>query len=136
MMDKELVKILKALADENRIRILEVIREGKTCVCVIERELKMTQSNVSRHLAKLKNAGVIQAFVRDILTDPTDAAIARTVIALGRSLGLDVIAEGVESQAQRDYLHSIECHAYQGYWFSRPLALAQFETLVCGEQAL
>ena len=77
-----------------------------------------------------------QSFVRDILTDPNDAAIARTVIALGRSLGLDVIAEGVESQAQRDYLHSIECHAYQGYWFSRPLALAQFETLVCGEQAL
>ena len=77
-----------------------------------------------------------QSFVRDILTDPNDAAIARTVIALGRSLGLDVIAEGVESQAQRDYLHSIECHAYQGYWFSRPLALAQFEILVCGEQAL
>jgi EAL domain-containing protein (putative c-di-GMP-specific phosphodiesterase class I) len=71
-----------------------------------------------------------QSFVRDILTDSNDAAIARTVIALGRSLGLEVIAEGVESQAQRDYLHSIECNAYQGYWFSRPLALALFEDFV------
>jgi diguanylate cyclase (GGDEF)-like protein/PAS domain S-box-containing protein len=76
-----------------------------------------------------------QSFVRDILTDSNDAAIARTVIALGRSLGLEVIAEGVESLAQRDYLHSIECHAYQGYWFSRPLALAPFEAFVCGEEA-
>lgn len=60
-MEKELVKILKALADENRIRILEVIKEGKTCVCVIEKALGMTQSNVSRHLIKLRDAGVIQA---------------------------------------------------------------------------
>jgi diguanylate cyclase (GGDEF)-like protein/PAS domain S-box-containing protein len=73
-----------------------------------------------------------QSFVRDILTDANDAAIARTVIALGLSLGLDVIAEGVELEAQRDYLHSIACRSYQGYWFSRPLALAQFETFVQG----
>jgi diguanylate cyclase (GGDEF)-like protein/PAS domain S-box-containing protein len=71
-----------------------------------------------------------QSFVRDILTDANDASIARTVIALGHSLGLEVIAEGVELQAQRDFLHSIACHSYQGYWFSRPLALPDFETFV------
>jgi diguanylate cyclase (GGDEF)-like protein/PAS domain S-box-containing protein len=71
-----------------------------------------------------------QSFVRDILSDTNDAAIARTVIALGRSLGLEVIAEGVESQEQRDYLHGIECHSYQGYWFSLPVALAEFEAFV------
>jgi diguanylate cyclase (GGDEF)-like protein/PAS domain S-box-containing protein len=71
-----------------------------------------------------------QSFVRDILTDANDAAIARTVIALGHSLGLEVIAEGVELQAQRDFLHNIACHSYQGYWFSRPLALVDFETFV------
>jgi EAL domain-containing protein (putative c-di-GMP-specific phosphodiesterase class I) len=71
-----------------------------------------------------------QSFVRDILSDTNDAAIARTVIALGRSLGLEVIAEGVESQEQRDYLHGIECHSYQGYWFSRPVALVEFEAFV------
>ena len=73
-----------------------------------------------------------QSFVRDILTDANDAAIARTVIALGNSLGLAVIAEGVESQEQRDYLYHNACHAYQGYWFSRPLVLTEFETFVQG----
>lgn len=58
-MEKELVKVLKALADENRIRILKVISDKKICVCFIEKTLKMTQSNVSRHLTKLKDAGLI-----------------------------------------------------------------------------
>jgi EAL domain-containing protein (putative c-di-GMP-specific phosphodiesterase class I) len=75
-----------------------------------------------------------QSFVRDILSDTNDAAIARTVIALGRSLGLEVIAEGVESQEQRDYLLLIGCHSYQGYWFSRPLALAEFEAFVQAQE--
>jgi EAL domain-containing protein (putative c-di-GMP-specific phosphodiesterase class I) len=68
-----------------------------------------------------------QGFVRNILTDPNDAAIAKMVIALAQSLGLAVIAEGVEMQAQRDFLAHQGCHAYQGYFFSRPLALAEFE---------
>jgi diguanylate cyclase (GGDEF)-like protein/PAS domain S-box-containing protein len=68
-----------------------------------------------------------QSFVRDVLTDPNDAAIARTVIALGQSMQLAVIAEGVETQGQRDFLESCGCHAYQGYFFSRPLPLEHFE---------
>jgi diguanylate cyclase (GGDEF)-like protein/PAS domain S-box-containing protein len=62
-----------------------------------------------------------QSFVRDVLTDANDAAIARTIIALGQSLGQHVIAEGVETQAQRDLLLSQGCHGYQGYYLSRPL---------------
>lgn len=68
-----------------------------------------------------------QSFVRDVLVDPNDAAIAKTIVALAQSLGLGVIAEGVETAAQRDFLASAGCHAYQGYFFSRPLALADFE---------
>lgn len=75
-------------------------------------------------LAQLK---IDQGFVRDILTDPNDAAIAKMVIVLAESMGLSVIAEGVESEAQRDFLAEHGCHAYQGYLFGQPLPLAMFE---------
>ena len=68
-----------------------------------------------------------QSFVREVLTDPNDAAIARTIVALANSLGLSVIAEGVETQAQRDFLASEGCHAYQGYLFGRPEPVEQME---------
>jgi diguanylate cyclase (GGDEF)-like protein/PAS domain S-box-containing protein len=68
-----------------------------------------------------------QGFVKNILTDPNDVAIAKMVIALAESMGLAVIAEGVELEAQRDVLARYGCHAYQGYLFSRPLPIAEFE---------
>ena len=71
-----------------------------------------------------------QSFVRDVLTDSNDAAIARTVIALGKNLGLAVIAEGVESAAQRDFLAENDCAAYQGYLFGRPMPRVEFENFV------
>jgi EAL domain-containing protein (putative c-di-GMP-specific phosphodiesterase class I) len=76
-----------------------------------------------------------QEFVRDILVDPNDAAIARMVVALAESLGLTVIAEGVETEAQRDFLRDHRCRHYQGYLFSRPVPLADFEALVTSAAA-
>nr|WP_315468569.1 EAL domain-containing protein [uncultured Undibacterium sp.] len=68
-----------------------------------------------------------QSFVRDILIDPNDAAISKMVIVLAESLGLSVIAEGVETLAQKAFLEEQGCRAYQGYLYSKPLPLAKFE---------
>ena len=81
-------------------------------------------------LLPLDQLKIDQGFVRDVLTDPNDAAIAKMVIALGDSLGLAVMAEGVETEAQRLFLAHQGCHAYQGYLFSRPLSVSAFETFV------
>jgi EAL domain-containing protein (putative c-di-GMP-specific phosphodiesterase class I) len=61
-----------------------------------------------------------QSFVRDLLSDPDDAVIAHAIVALGHSLGLQVIAEGVETAPQRTMLAELGCDAYQGYHFGRP----------------
>jgi diguanylate cyclase (GGDEF)-like protein/PAS domain S-box-containing protein len=68
-----------------------------------------------------------QSFVRGILLDPDDAAIAKMIIALADSLGLTVTAEGVETLAQRQLLAGLGCHHYQGYLFGRPQAIEEFE---------
>jgi diguanylate cyclase (GGDEF)-like protein/PAS domain S-box-containing protein len=73
-------------------------------------------------LAQLK---IDQSFVRDLLTDPNDAVIASTIVSLGHSLGLKVIAEGVETQGQYDFLVGMGCDAFQGYFFGRPIAGAE-----------
>jgi EAL domain-containing protein (putative c-di-GMP-specific phosphodiesterase class I) len=75
----------------------------------------------------LEQLKIDQGFVRDILTNPNDAAISKMVIALAESIGLTVIAEGVETTDQRDFLASQGCHAYQGFLTSRPLPLEEFE---------
>jgi diguanylate cyclase (GGDEF)-like protein/PAS domain S-box-containing protein len=71
-----------------------------------------------------------QSFVSGVLDNPSDAAIVRTVIALGQSFDLAVIAEGVETEAQRNFLAVYGCNYYQGYLFGKPVPLAEFELLL------
>jgi EAL domain-containing protein (putative c-di-GMP-specific phosphodiesterase class I) len=71
-----------------------------------------------------------QSFVRDLLTDANDVAIANTIIGLGHSLGLMVIAEGVETAAQHKVLLEMRCDAFQGYFFGRPVTANAFKESV------
>jgi len=73
-----------------------------------------------------------RSFVRDIASDPNDAAIVQTIIAMTEVLGLNVIAEGVETEAQREFLDSHGCHVFQGYLFSKPIPVEQFEDMLRG----
>lgn len=75
----------------------------------------------------LEQLKIDQSFVRDIPEDADGCAIASAIIALGKSLRLVVIAEGVETQQQLDFLSGQGCHAYQGYFLGRPMPAEAFE---------
>jgi diguanylate cyclase (GGDEF)-like protein/PAS domain S-box-containing protein len=71
-----------------------------------------------------------RSFVRDVDTDPGDAVIVRTIIDMARNFGLEVVAEGVENEAQQAFLLANDCTEFQGYLFSHPVPLPDFEALL------
>ncbi|CAH1746329.1 PAS/PAC sensor-containing diguanylate cyclase/phosphodiesterase [Thauera humireducens] len=83
-------------------------------------------------LSQLK---VDQSFVRDVMSDANDATIVETILGLGGSLGLSVIAEGVESEDQFAFLAARGCREHQGYLFGRPMGLRDFEALLAVHHA-
>jgi len=76
----------------------------------------------------LEQLKIDRSFVRDLFNDENDIAIARAIVTLGQSLGMQVIAEGVEEERQWRFLESIGCQAFQGYFFGRPAPIAEFES--------
>jgi EAL domain-containing protein (putative c-di-GMP-specific phosphodiesterase class I) len=74
----------------------------------------------------LNQLKIDQSFVRDIITDSNDSVIVETIVVMAKHLGLSVIAEGVETIEQVQFLHDSNCKGYQGYFFSKPLAADEF----------
>lgn len=91
-----------------------------------------TGYSLLQHIKKLplNQLKIDQSFMRNIAVDNSDQAIVRTIIAMAQSLNLHVIAEGVESEAQRQFLLNNGCTNYQGYLFGKPAPIAQFEALL------
>jgi len=81
-------------------------------------------------LLPLNQLKIDRSFIRDIETDSSDRAIVKTIIAMAQSLELDVIAEGVETEEQRQLLLNKGCTHFQGYLFSKPVPIEQFEALL------
>ncbi|WP_229459332.1 EAL domain-containing protein [Massilia cavernae] len=76
-----------------------------------------------------------RSFVRDVLSDPNDASIARSIVALGQALGLGIIAEGVETESQRAFLAELGCDCCQGYLFGRPMDVNMLERMIASAPA-
>ncbi len=83
----------------------------------------------------LNQLKIDQSFIRDIASDSSDQAIVRTIIAMAQSLELEYIAEGVETEGQRQLLLSNGCSQYQGYLFSKPVPIEQFDALLKQESS-
>lgn len=75
-----------------------------------------------------------QGFIRDIPQSADDMAISRAVIAMGQSMGLEVLAEGVETAAQLEFLRQHGCNFYQGYFCSKPVPANEFAALLQADQ--
>ena len=75
-----------------------------------------------------------QSFIRDVVSDPSDRAIVAAIVNLAHSLRMEVVAEGVETVEQLEYVRGAGCDAVQGYYCGRPMAAAQFEEFIARDR--
>jgi diguanylate cyclase (GGDEF)-like protein len=119
---------------EESIRILEQLSRMGVILSVDDFGTGYSSMSYLRRfpIDKLK---IDRSFISEVMERPEDASIVRAIVSLAHSLRLKVVAEGVESPAQLDFLKTLGCDQYQGYHFSPPLPAAEFETLMRGVHA-
>ncbi|MGG6294094.1 bifunctional diguanylate cyclase/phosphodiesterase [Leptolyngbya sp. AN02str] len=112
---------------EFTVKVLQQLRDMGVQIAMDDFGTGYSSLNSIKHFP-LHTLKIDQSFVRDLLTDPSDMAIAKAVIALGQGLNLKILAEGIETAEQLEFLRSLGCAFAQGYFFSKPLpaeAIAQ-----------
>ncbi|MEO6015688.1 MAG: EAL domain-containing protein [Polaromonas sp.] len=125
----ELTESLLATNIEVTIARMGVLKEAGVTLSIDDFGMGYSALSYLKYLP-LDQLKIDRSFVKDILTDPNDAAIARTIIGLAQSLGLGVMAEGVETEAQRQLLARFGCECYQGYLFSKALPIEELEAFM------
>lgn len=114
---------------ELTVSVLKELRQMGIQIAMDDFGTGYSSLNSIKHFP-LQTLKIDQSFVRDLMSDPSDAAIAKAVIALGQGLHLKVLAEGVETIEQLEFLGSLGCQAAQGYFFSKPLPVATMTQLL------
>ncbi|MCG8356254.1 MAG: EAL domain-containing protein [Kiloniellales bacterium] len=108
------------------IRILTLLKTNGLCISIDDFGTGYSSLSQLKHMP-VDTLKIDRCFIRDMVTDPDDAAIAETIIKLGHSLGLRIIAEGVESEEQIAHLRRNGCDVVQGYFYSKPLPAREFQ---------
>jgi diguanylate cyclase (GGDEF)-like protein/PAS domain S-box-containing protein len=126
------LEITESLVMQNVERVSAILKELKGMGILLSMDDFGTGYSSLSYLKRFPfdKLKIDQSFVRDITSDPDSATIANTVIAMAHCLHLKVIAEGVETEGQLNYLRSHGCDEMQGYFFSRPVPAAEFEVLL------
>ena len=122
----ELTESLLATGREITIAKMGMLKDAGVTLAIDDFGIGYSALSYLKYLP-LDQLKIDRTFVKDILTDPNDAAIARTIIGLAQSLGLGVTAEGVETEAQLEMLTRFGCESYQGHLFCPALPIHELE---------
>ena len=129
MLRLELTESLFATGMEVTIAKMGMLKDAGVILAIDDFGIGYSALSYLKRLP-LDQLKIDRLFVKDILTDPNDAAIARTIIGLAQSLGLGVVAEGVETEAQRALLARFGCESYQGHLFCAALPIDELESFM------
>ncbi len=135
LLELEITESLVMESGGEALEQLEKLRQAGISICMDD------FGTGHSSLAQLKRMPISRlkidrSFVRDIPEDPNDMVIARTIIAMGHSLGLEIVAEGVENDVQRSFLIDEGCDFLQGYLISRPLRPGLFKKFLAGQKGI
>jgi len=130
-LELELTESILMESAEDTVRLLRDLKKMGVQLAIDDFGTGYSSLNYLKHFP-IDRLKIDRSFVRDILKDPDDAAIAEAVIVLAHSLKIKVLAEGVETKEQLDFLLARHCDEMQGYYFSHPLCVDDFTALLQG----